>query len=116
MEEVVGIGLPVIIILIALIVGFSHTHLSGTGIGDLCDIQFMPAIFSKSLTDDEIVKQKFVSKFNHKNEKANPGYYSVLLKDFEITAELTPSLRSGLQRYTFENDGDRIHSTGFRIF
>ena len=40
----------------SVIVGFSHTHLSGTGIGDLYDIQFMPAIFSNTVSDDEIIK------------------------------------------------------------
>ena len=90
----------------SLIVGFSHTHLSGTGIGDLCDIQFMPATFSKNTSGDEIVNQKFVSKFNHKDEKASVGYYSVLLKDFNINVELTAALRSGLQKYTFNKFGN----------
>ena len=53
----------------SIIVGFSHTHLSGTGIGDLCDIQFMPATFPKSVSDKQILNQKFISKFDHKNEK-----------------------------------------------
>lgn len=92
----------------SIIVGFSHTHLSGTGIGDLYDIQFMPATFSSKLSDEEIVKQKFISKFNHKNEKASTGYYSVLLKDFNITSELTAALRSGLQKHTFNNDGNEF--------
>ena len=63
----------------SLIVGFSHTHLSGTGIGDLCDIQFMPASFPNNISEEKIVKQKFISKFDHKNEKASVGYYSCLL-------------------------------------
>ncbi len=89
----------------SLIVGFSHTHLSGTGIGDLCDIQFMPASFPNNISDEEIVKQKFISKFDHKNEKASVGYYSVLLKDYNISTELTAALRSGLQKHTFNKDG-----------
>ena len=92
----------------SVIVGFSHTHLSGTGIGDLYDIQFMPATFSKTISDEEIVKQKFISKFDHKNEKASAGYYSVLLKDYNITSELTASLRSGLQKHTFKKDGNEF--------
>ena len=52
----------------------------------------MPAIFSNTVTDDEIIKTKFISKFDHKNEFANPGYYSVLLKDYNITTELTAAL------------------------
>ncbi len=92
----------------SIIVGFSHTHLSGTGIGDLCDIQFMPASFPKSFPDKEIIYQKFVSKFDHKKESARAEYYSVLLKDFNITTELTATLRSGLQLHTFKNDGNEF--------
>ena len=53
----------------------------------------MPAIFSNTVSDDEIIKTKFISKFDHKNESANPGYYSVLLKDYNITTELTAALK-----------------------
>ncbi len=89
----------------SIIVGFSHTHLSGTGIGDLCDVQFMPASFTKSVSDEQILNQKFISKFDHKNETASVGYYSVMLKEYNITTELTAGLRSGLQKHTFKNDG-----------
>lgn len=89
----------------SIIVGFSHTHLSGTGIGDLCDIQFMPASFSNNTSDDEIINQKFISKFDHNNESAGPGYYSVLLKDFNIKSELTAALRSGFQKHTYNKNG-----------
>ncbi|MFZ1518414.1 MAG: GH92 family glycosyl hydrolase [Ignavibacteriaceae bacterium] len=89
----------------SLIVGFSHTHLSGTGIGDLCDIQFMPASFPNKFPAEELLKQKFISKFDHKNEKASIGYYSVFLKDYNITTELTGALRSGLQKHTFKKSG-----------
>ena len=90
----------------SIIVGFSHTHLSGTGIGDLSDIQFMPAVFGKNLPDEILLNEKFISKFDHKNETASAGYYSVLLKDFNITVELTAALRSGLQKYNFKKAGD----------
>src|SRR5574338_352448 len=89
----------------SIIVGFSHTHLSGTGIGDLCDIQFMPANFSNKISDDEIINRKFISKFDHNGESASPGYYSVLLKDFNIKSELTAALRSGLQKHTYNKNG-----------
>jgi len=89
----------------SIIVGFSHTHLSGTGIGDLCDIQFMPAAFLNNISDEEIINQKFISKFDHQNEKASVGYYTVLLKDYNITSELTAALRSGLQKHIFNKDG-----------
>lgn len=92
----------------SIIVGFSHTHLSGTGIGDLCDIQFMPASFSKSLSDEQILNQKFVSKFENKFEVGYPGYYSPLLSDFNIRSELTAALRSGFQRHTFNKKGDEF--------
>lgn len=90
----------------SIIVGFSHTHLSGTGIGDLCDIQFMPAVFGKNFSDEKLLNEKFTSKFDHQNETASAGYYSVLLKDFNITVELTAALRSGLQKYNFKKAGD----------
>lgn len=85
------------------IVGFSHTHLSGTGIGDLGDIALMPVTgdvrFSKGNVEDP--KTGFVSLFSHKEEKARPGYYSVKLKRYDIKAELTATARVGFHRYTF---------------
>ena len=84
----------------SLIAGFSHTHLSGTGIGDLCDISFMPSVATKDFDESKINKKIFSSKFNHKNEKATAGYYSVLL-DNKIKVELTASLRTGMQSYSF---------------
>lgn len=77
-----------------VIAGFSHTHLSGTGIGDLCDISVLP-ITGKS--DTEIVR----SGFSHSQERAAPGYYGVHLRDFNIYAEMTASLRCALHRYAF---------------
>ncbi|WP_235833093.1 GH92 family glycosyl hydrolase [Arcticibacter tournemirensis] len=92
------------------IVGFSHTHLSGTGIGDLGDIALMPVTgdvrFSKGNVEDP--KTGFVSLFSHEEEKARPGYYSVKLKRYDIKAELTTTARVGFHRYTFpksENSG-----------
>lgn len=86
-----------------IIYGFSHTHLSGTGIPDYCDILFMPQI-------DSVIEGRHrtgtggrqnPSKFSHANEKAEPGYYSVLLDDYGIKAELTATARVGMHRYTF---------------
>lgn len=79
----------------SMIQGFSHTHLSGTGIGDLCDISVMP------LVDKEASIEKIRSRFSHKQEQASPGYYTVQLKDFDIWAEFTTSIRCGFHRYTF---------------
>ncbi|MCK8520984.1 GH92 family glycosyl hydrolase [Aquimarina sp. D1M17] len=88
-------------------IGFSHLHLSGTGIGDLTDIRVMP--INKKVDLSLPVKSRddipYISKYSHANEKANPGYYSVFLEDFGIKAELTADLRTAFHRYTF-NDGD----------
>ena len=86
-----------------IIYGFSHTHLSGTGIPDGCDILFMPLVgepyLSASAGDRSV--NGYASKFSHANEKAEPGYYSVLLDDDGIRAELTATRRVGIHRYTF---------------
>jgi predicted alpha-1,2-mannosidase len=85
------------------IMGFSHTHLSGTGIGDYGDILFMP--FTGELKTVSGTKSDpdsgYRSRFSHDNETAHPGYYSVFLKDYDIKAELTVTKRAGFHRYTF---------------
>jgi predicted alpha-1,2-mannosidase len=90
-----------------IIYGFSHTHLSGTGIPDYCDILLMPVmgnpIFRARAGDKSI--NGYASKFSHANEKAEPGYYSVRLDDDNILAELTATPRVGLHRYTFTGGG-----------
>ncbi|MFV0389917.1 MAG: GH92 family glycosyl hydrolase [Pyrinomonadaceae bacterium] len=85
------------------IYGFSMTHLSGTGIPDYCDILFAPYVSETALFDanPEDTRNGYASKFKHENEKAQPGYYSVLLDDEKILAEMTATKRVGLQRYTF---------------
>jgi putative alpha-1,2-mannosidase len=77
------------------IAGFSHTHLSGTGIGDWCDISVMPLLNLDSINVD---KAKFP--FLHSNEKASPGYYAVTI-DNGIKCELTATERIGIHKYTF---------------
>jgi predicted alpha-1,2-mannosidase len=89
----------------SLIAGFSHTHLSGTGIGDLCDISFMPTTLPKNFDDSKISTHKFQTKFLHKNEKAEPGFYTVTL-DNKVKVELTAALRSGIQRYSFPKNNE----------
>jgi len=85
------------------IIGFSHTHLSGTGIGDLGDILLMPAtgdvIISKGSLKNPAAGN--TSLFSHKEETARPGYYSVRLQRYNIKAELTASTRVGFHQYTF---------------
>ncbi len=78
----------------SIILGFSHTHLSGTGTADYGDILIMTSI-------GMIRAGSRGSRFSHKNEKASPGYYAVLLDDDQITAELTATQRVGFHRYTF---------------
>ncbi len=91
----------------SLIAGFSHTHLSGTGIGDLCDILFLPSMneFSLSLPDTTASLAKLNrSLFTHEAEQARPGYYAVALAN-GVNAELTATPRTGIQRYTAAGSG-----------
>jgi predicted alpha-1,2-mannosidase len=83
------------------ILGFSHTHLSGTGIADYGDILFLPTV-------GRLPGKDVRSKFRHSNEDASPGYYRVLLEDSGILAELTATARVGVHRYTFPRT-DRAH-------
>jgi len=85
------------------ILGFSHTHLSGTGIGDYGDILFMPFTGDIPLVPGEAdqIDSGYRSRFVHESEKAGPGYYSVELKDYGIRAELTATKRAGVHRYTY---------------
>ena len=80
------------------IAGFSHTHLSGTGAGDLYDISFMPVTLPYKEAEAPL---GFYSKFSHDDESAYAGYYQVRLKDYNINVELTATERCGIQRYTF---------------
>ncbi len=90
------------------IVGFSHTHFSGTGHSDLGDILLMPTTgalqFNPGTSDAP--EKGYRSLFSHTQEKASPGYYSVLLKDHDILAELTATTRTGVHRYTFNKGGE----------
>ena len=84
-------------------VGFSHTHLSGTGIGDLCDIVVAPfvGVASPERGDRANTEPGYASKYSHDTETARAGYYAVDLEDDGIRAELTASERVGWHRYTF---------------
>ena len=82
------------------IYGFSHTHLSGTGVSDYGDILLMPTnkvVFNNGADD----KDGYRSHFSHQNEIASPGYYKVLLDSTNIIVELTTTLRAGMHKYTF---------------
>ena len=88
------------------IAGFSHTHLSGTGAGDLYDISFLPVTLPAKTADEPLGTH---SKFSHATETARAGYYRVLLDDYGIGVELTATPRVGLQRYTFpESDSPAV--------
>lgn len=75
----------------SLLIGFSHTHLSGTGIGDLGDISFLPTFNANTYTE----------RFSHDGEYVRPGYYTVRLANSKILVELTATKRAGMHRYTF---------------
>ena len=85
------------------IMGFSQTHLSGTGAPEYCDVLFMPTVGKVQILpgDENDSETGYRSAFSHKNEKASPGYYSVLLDDYNVLAEMTATTRTSMQRYTF---------------
>lgn len=95
----------------SIAVGFSHLALSGTGIGDLADILFMPinkkADLSITPTSRDSITYK--STYSHKNETASPGYYQVFLEDHNVNVELTANKRTAYHKYTFkENDPQSV--------
>ena len=81
------------------IYGFSHTHLSGTGIGDLGDVALLPFSGGDSI--------KPVATFKKETEKATPGYYAVRLDNFGINVELTTTDRVGFHKYVYDNPKER---------
>ena len=89
------------------IMGFSHTHLSGTGRGELLDVLLMPTIGEVKFDPGtrENPERGYRSRFSHKSEIAKAGYYSVMLDDYHIKVELTATRRAGFHRYTFSKDG-----------
>src|ERR1700761_3029347 len=85
------------------ILGFSHTHFSGSGHSDLGDVLLQPISGDVQLEPGDIEKpgSGYRSRFSHKQERAEPGYYAVDLLDYGIHAELTASARVGMHRYTY---------------
>ena len=92
------------------IIGFSHTHLSGTGIGDLGDILFMPVSGKVKPVKGKLNNEAsgYYSLFSHSEEKVRPGYYSVRLKRYNITTELTATERVGFHQYSFPSGDAQI--------
>ena len=90
----------------SIIYGFSHTHLSGTGIGDYCDLLLMP--LQGDICFDNGYKSKnnfnYSSSFKKQNEFAEPGYYEVLLDKYDIKCRLTTTNRTGIHEYSFNNN------------
>jgi len=89
-----------------IIYGFSHTHLSGTGVSDYGDVLFMPMIGEPSFNNGYETGPDggYASRFNKNTEHASPGYYTVQLSDYDIKAELTVTERAGMHRYTFPSE------------
>jgi predicted alpha-1,2-mannosidase len=80
------------------IYGFSHTHLSGTGVADFFDVMLMPSVKAP----EELARAAdYSSGFSHRNESAGASYYRVLLDEPGVTAELTATPRTGMHRYTY---------------
>ncbi|WP_298247909.1 GH92 family glycosyl hydrolase [uncultured Christiangramia sp.] len=92
------------------IVGFSHTHFSGTGHSDLGDFLIMPTTGDLKLNPgtESNPESGYRSRFSHDRETAEAGYYSVMLDDYNIKAEMTASTRVGMHRYTFP-EGEKSH-------
>ncbi len=109
----------------SIIVGFSHKHLSGTGIGDLADILLQPT--TESLGKGEYIggkefHQRFRAIFSHAEESASPGYYRVILRDPStlqnpIRVELTATNRTGFHRYKYPDGANQnlMLDLGFAI-
>ena len=92
------------------IVGFSHTHFNGTGHSDLGDILVMPTTGELKLNPgtSSHPENGYRSRFSHETEKASPGYYEVMLDDYNIKAQLTATKRTGVHKYTFQEKDGRI--------
>ncbi|AUD03237.1 GH92 family glycosyl hydrolase [Spirosoma pollinicola] len=92
----------------SLIVGFAHTHLNGTGIGDLGDVLLMPTIGPVKLTRGTTKDSRsgYASRFSHAQETARPGYYAVKLQRYNIDVALTATERVGLHQYKFPKASD----------
>ena len=100
-----------------VVYGFSHTHLSGTGISDYGDILLMPTIGP--------LKKNYASRFSHQDETASPGFYTVRLQN-HVLVELTATARAGMHRYRFPSTNeanvivdlahrDKVIDSGLRI-
>jgi len=85
----------------SILYGFSHTHLSGTGVSDYGDILLMPTTGKLLLNNGADGNPGYSSKFSHEKEKATAGFYQVFLENYNVNVELTTSQRAGFHKYTF---------------
>ncbi len=92
----------------SVIHGFSHTHLSGTGVADLCDVLVMPMDHVPAAHEFTDGKGPWPSRFSHQRESANAGYYRVHLDGPDVEAELTATARVGVHRYSWPKDKDQV--------
>ncbi len=81
----------------SILIGFGHQHLSGTGVGDLGDIAFLPV---SNTAQKEIL-------FSHRDEIVRPGYYAIQLRQPNVFVELTATQRVAFHRYTFQKNGQK---------
>ncbi len=90
----------------SILIGFAHTHLSGTGIGDLGDIVFMPVSDSYDPAVDADSAYNWKSTYSHDRETVEAGFYSLHIDRYNIDAELTTTERVGFHKYDFNEDGN----------
>lgn len=90
----------------SVIYGFSHTHLSGTGVPDYCDVLFMPGTGVAHFENGASPEEGYRSSFDKSSEHASPGFYEVLLKKYGIRVSLTVGKRTGLHRYEFPKNAE----------
>ena len=91
----------------SIIHGFSHTHLSGTGVPDYADLLITPACGKYPSLPSYLPGGNYGSHFSHDQEQASPGNYRVSMLDGNIDVDLTATARSGVHRYAFNGKGKR---------
>ena len=114
----------------SILIGFSHSHLSGTGCSDLGDIMVMPYTedIKTKRGEQNDLSGSYAAKYSHQNEEVSPGYYSIFIKKYGIKAELSATKRVGIHRYTFpanasahviinlkEGNGDNSYKTYLKL-
>ena len=90
----------------SLLIGFAHTHLSGTGIGDLGDLLFMPVSDDFNYEQSSNEPYPWSALYTHDDEQVSPGYYAINIDKYNVQAELTATERVGFHRYNFNASGN----------